>query len=117
MSITTNKMHIVIAEKAVITVELVQAMHAAADQLRDVPHPVLTDIRAMRGTSILSLRRTAGADIASMVTGLAIVVGSPVSRMIGNVMMGLAKPPYPTRLFVDEDEAKAWLLGGSKEAT
>ena len=110
-------LHIAIAANAVITVELVQAMHAAADQLRDVPHPVLTDIRTMRGTSILTLRRTAGSDIASMITRMAILVGSPVSRMIGNVMMGLAKPPYPTRTFLDEDEAAAWLLAGSEETT
>jgi len=102
----------VIAANAVITVELVQAMHAAADKLRDVPHPVLTDIREMRGASILTLRRTGGPEIASMVTRLALLVGSPVSRMIGNVMMGLAKPPYPTRMFTDEDAAKAWLLEG-----
>jgi hypothetical protein len=33
------------------------------------------------------------------------------------MFLGLAKPPYPTRLFTDEDEAVAWLLAGSEETT
>jgi len=38
------------------------------------------------------------------------MVGSPVSRMFGNALIGLARASYPTRLFTDEETAVAWLL-------
>ena len=41
----------------------------------------------------------------------ALVVGSPVSRVIGNFFVGLNRPKYPLRLFDDQEFATAWLLG------
>lgn len=40
---------------------------------------------------------------------VALVVGSPLSRAIGNFFLGLNKPAMPMRLFTDEDEAVGWL--------
>jgi hypothetical protein len=42
---------------------------------------------------------------------VALLVGSPMSRAIGNFFIGLNKPLIPTRLFVSEPEALAWLRG------
>ena len=39
----------------------------------------------------------------------AILVGSPVSRVMGNIYMGLNKPNVPTKLFTDEQTALIWL--------
>lgn len=41
----------------------------------------------------------------------ALVVGSPVSRVIGNFFVGLNRPKYPLRLFDDLARATQWLLG------
>ena len=40
---------------------------------------------------------------------VALLVNSPVARVMGNIYMGLNKPLVPTRLFTDEKEALAWL--------
>jgi hypothetical protein len=40
---------------------------------------------------------------------VALLMGSPVSRVLGNLYLGLNKPPIPTRLFTSEEEAKVWL--------
>jgi hypothetical protein len=40
---------------------------------------------------------------------MAMLVNSPVQRMLGNLFMRLNKPPYPTRLFKLEKEALTWL--------
>jgi len=40
---------------------------------------------------------------------LAIIVGSPVSRMLGNAYMGFRAPACPTRLFTEEHPAIRWL--------
>ncbi len=41
---------------------------------------------------------------------LAMIAGTPVSRIVGNIFLGLNKPPFPTQLFTDEERAAAWLL-------
>jgi hypothetical protein len=43
------------------------------------------------------------------VTAFALLVKSPLSRMIGNFFMGLNKPSVPARLFDKETEAIEWL--------
>jgi hypothetical protein len=65
---------------------------------------------------IASQDRAARAWYASPNTGkhvcaVALLVGSPLSRIIGNFFMGLNKPPFPVRIFGDEAEALAWLTG------
>ena len=104
---------VILARNADVTVESSRAMNAAIHELTDRPSPVLTDIRAMRSTGILQMRYANDAEVIAVTEKLAVLVASPVSRMIGNMFLGLAKPPYPTRLFTDEGEAVAWLLEGS----
>jgi len=103
-------MHTVLARNWVITVDDVRAMFNAAQTMRSAPTPALTDIRGTRSTDMLAVRFTAGEEVARMTSKHAVLVDSPVSRMIGNVFMGMWKPSYPTRLFTDEDAAVAWLL-------
>jgi len=106
--------YIVLARKADVTVESARAMNAAFRERVDGPTPVLTDIRAMRSTGVLQMRYANDAEVTAVTGKLAVLVASPVSRMIGNMFLGLAKPPYPTRLFTAEGEAVAWLLGGKR---
>ena len=40
---------------------------------------------------------------------VALLIGSPMSRVIGNFYLGFNRPQTPTRLFTDTDEAEAWL--------
>ena len=40
---------------------------------------------------------------------VALVVGSPLSRMLGNFFLGFNRPTVPTRLFSSTDEAASWL--------
>ena len=42
---------------------------------------------------------------------VALIMGSPISRVIGNLFMGLNKPIYPTKLFNDKEKAYKWLKG------
>ena len=44
-----------------------------------------------------------------MATAVALVVDTPVSRVLGNFYLGLSKPHIPSRLFNDEAEALDWL--------
>lgn len=41
----------------------------------------------------------------------ALVVGSPVSRVIGNFFVGINRPKYPHKIFDDHELAVEWLRG------
>jgi len=45
----------------------------------------------------------------------ALVVGSPVNRLLGNFFLSVSKPSIPTRLFTSEEDARAWLSSYKKE--
>ena len=46
-----------------------------------------------------------------LVSAVALLVGTPLSRMMGNFFLSVSKPMAPTRLFDDETSALAWLQG------
>jgi hypothetical protein len=45
----------------------------------------------------------------------ALVVSSPVSRVIGNFFVGLNRLKYPCKVFDEQERAVAW-LGGAEDA-
>jgi hypothetical protein len=42
-------------------------------------------------------------------TGMAMIVSSPMQRMLGNIFFKINRPPYPTRLFSRQADALKWL--------
>ena len=44
-----------------------------------------------------------------LVSAVGLIVGTPLSRVMGNFFVSVTRPPYPMRLFDDEASALAWL--------
>ncbi len=44
-----------------------------------------------------------------LVSAVAAIVGTPLSRMMGNLIINVSRPRMPLRLFEDEASAVAWL--------
>ena len=42
-------------------------------------------------------------------SAIALVVGTPLSRMLGNLLIMVNRPRFPVRLFDNEESALAWL--------
>jgi hypothetical protein len=42
-------------------------------------------------------------------TAVALIVGTPLTRMMANFFLSVNKPLFPTRMFDDEASAAAWL--------
>jgi hypothetical protein len=42
-------------------------------------------------------------------TAVALIVGTPLTRMMANFFLSVNKPTFPTRMFDDEASAVAWL--------
>ncbi|MCC6751370.1 MAG: STAS/SEC14 domain-containing protein [Deltaproteobacteria bacterium] len=73
--------------------------------------PVLVDIRSLTAIDGDARRYYAGDEAAQVESAIALLVGSPVSRMVGNFFLSINRPQVPVRLFTIEGEALAWLRG------
>jgi SpoIIAA-like len=73
--------------------------------------PILLDMRPIKGQKREVRDYYASSEAADAYTAAAILVGSPISRMIGNIFIGIGKLPVPTKLFSNEEEAIEWLKG------
>ena len=73
--------------------------------------PILADIRHIKSVSKEARDFGNNEEGISITTAFGILIGAPISRMIGNLFIGVTKPPYPTRLFTEEDKAIEWLKG------
>ncbi len=71
--------------------------------------PVLVDLRSVRSQSAEARAYQAGPEALRVTLAVALIIGSPLSRMIGNFYLGFNKPPVPTRLFTSVSEAEDWL--------
>jgi len=88
--------------------EIVAAHNALAEGR---PRPVLADIRGVQQGANLAARKYYVSDeSARYKSGMAMLIRSPLQRMLGNIFFKLNRPPYPSRLFSDEEDAMAWLL-------
>ena len=85
------------------------ALQAMAQLTRGRRSPLLVDMCETgpldRPTRAELTRRS---DLQSAV---ALIVGTPLTRMMANFFLSVNKPPYPTRMFDDEASALAWLQG------
>jgi hypothetical protein len=71
--------------------------------------PVLVDLRPIRSQTAEARAHFASVHTRRVATAVALVIASPVSRVIGNFFLRLNQPEAPTRLFESEEEARAWL--------
>jgi hypothetical protein len=92
---------------AVVVEDATAALEAMAQLTGGRRSPLLVDMRDTgpqdRATRAEWARR---GDLQSAV---ALIVGTPLSRMMGNLFINVNRPPTPTRLFDHEAPALAWL--------
>jgi len=72
--------------------------------------PVLVDARGVASVTLEARRMGAGPEVARLTSRLAILVGGPVSALLGNFFQQVTRPIYPTRMFTEVESAEAWLL-------
>lgn len=97
---------------AEVTLEDAHKVMAAYHKLRKGKRlPLLIDTRTMKSLARGARHFYAGEEAAACASAAAIIVGTPVSKVLGNFYLGLSNPHLPSRLFSSEDEALAWLKG------
>ena len=71
---------------------------------------VLVDMRRVHSQSREARMYFGGAEAEAATLAVAILVGSPVSRVIANFFLRVSRQRLPTALFNDQSAAVAWLL-------
>jgi hypothetical protein len=88
-----------------------QNVAACAKLAAGKPRPTLIDMRNLKAQSREVRAYYTGPETARLNLAIAILVDSPMSRVIGNFFLGFNKTDAPTKLFKSEDEALTWLKG------
>jgi hypothetical protein len=91
------------------------AIDAVASLTAGVRSPLLVDVRSVGPMKRSARRVFADSNVASRV---ALLVGSPVSRMLASFGLGLDRPRHgiPLKVFEDEASARQWLLDQGDDA-
>lgn len=71
---------------------------------------LLVDMRGMRSQTREAREYLTGPEAERAALAVALLVGSPVSRVLGNFFLRLGAHRVPTSLFGNEHDALAWLL-------
>ena len=83
---------------------------AAVIKISDgIIYPILVDLREIKSISKEARDHFSMRGRSPNVTAVAMLVRSPVSRIIGNFFIGFSKPVVPTRMFNEEKDAIRWV--------
>ena len=80
-----------------------------AELIQSNPLPLLCDLTNVVKMTHDCRNHFAGAEHAEVFSKCALIIKSPISRIIGNIFLGANKPLRPTRLFNDLDKGLDWL--------
>jgi len=72
-------------------------------------YPILVDIREIKEIKKEARDHFTMKNRVPGVLAIAILINSPLSKIIGNFFMGINKPSVPSQLFTSEEKAIAWL--------
>jgi hypothetical protein len=86
-----------------------ESTRISLEMVRGKPLPLLCDLSNVGKMTIECRNHFAGEEHAKSFSRAALLVSSPISKIIGNFFMGLNKPIKPTRLFTDKSKAIKWL--------
>ncbi|HTA61857.1 MAG TPA: STAS/SEC14 domain-containing protein [Bacteroidia bacterium] len=71
--------------------------------------PLLIDARQIKSITKEARDHFSIQNRSTNINSFAVIIESPLSRIIGNFFMGLNKPSVPAKLFNNEQDAIAWL--------
>ena len=72
-------------------------------------YPLLIDSRNIKSITKEARDHFAVRNRETSINCFAVLIDSPLSRIIGNFFMGLNKPSVPAKLFTNEKDALEWL--------
>lgn len=97
--------------------------HVAAQVVKDrmemqkgISYPVFCDMRGVKDSDKAG-RDYLAKEGSSMVNAVAVLIDSPVTKIMLNFYLNINKPTTPTRMFTDKNEALAYLEAYKKQGS
>jgi len=103
-----------------LTLQVMQEVNQRHRQLTTDKRPVLVYAESVASAEYEAQQFASTEQAIELTTCLAIIVKSFFTRAMAELFMKFHKPPYPTRMFNDEQDALVWLesfLPGGTEAS
>jgi hypothetical protein len=98
------------------SVDAEECLVAIAQLCQGQKYSVLADIRNSLGPINRAERQTyTSSETIRLITALALIVESPLSRIIASFFLGISQLPCPTQVFTSEEKAIHWLRGFVEE--
>lgn len=73
--------------------------------------PMFADIRSVKTVGVEERRFYARIETKDLINAVALLVNSPISRVVGSFFLGLNRLPVPIKIFTSEGQALEWLKG------
>lgn len=93
----------IILEHAIENTKIVTSFFA------DKKFPILIDARNIKSMSYEARHHFSAHGRDTKTNAFGIIIGSSISRVLGNFYLGINKPAVPTKLFDNEQDAINWL--------
>ena len=102
--------HLAAPDRGISDIE--ENISAIIDLWQGTPLRVLADIRAVYTTTREERHLYTNNEVIKNQIGvIALLVSSPISRVIGSMLLGINMLPMPAKLFTSEKDALEWLKG------
>ena len=92
-----------------LTLDVMERVHERRLEVTSEPCPVLVYADTVASAEYEAQQFASREDVAELVLGMAIIVKSVFTRAMADLFMRFHKPPYPVRLFRNEESAMLWL--------
>jgi len=92
-----------------LTLEVMELVHRKRLELMATPCPLLIYADTVASAEYEAQQFASREDVAELITGMGIIVRSVFTRAMSEIFMRFHRPPYPTRIFKDEQPALEWL--------
>jgi len=92
-----------------LTLDVMERVHERRLEVTSEPCPVLVYADTVASAEYEAQQFASREDVAELVIGMAIIVKSVFTRAMAELFMRFHKPPYPVRLFRNEESAMLWL--------
>jgi hypothetical protein len=73
--------------------------------------PCVVDITLVKSVSREAGEYYSSEELSGVFSAVAMIVDSPMSKVMANFFLKIDGPPYPIRLFTTEEDAVGWLRG------
>ncbi|MCO6414380.1 MAG: hypothetical protein J5I92_16720 [Thiogranum sp.] len=92
-----------------LTLEVMQTVYQQHIAITTDKRPLLVYAESIASAEYEAQQFASRGEVVELVSGMAIIVKSVFTRAMADLFMKFHRPPYPTRVFTDENAALRWL--------